>query len=63
MSHLSDDDLIAAARRARDMAHNAPKSLPEAPSEAFIMWSQEWGRLRDEIKRRGLTPPQEDVKS
>lgn len=54
MNWLSDDALMAAAAHAREMAHNAPKNLPDAPSEAFMLWAAEWGRLRDEIKRRGL---------
>ena len=48
----SDADLADAYQRALERAHNAPKSLPGSPSDAWARHSREAFLLGNEIARR-----------
>lgn len=54
LKRLDDEELLRRERHAREMAHNAPKSEPGVPSDAWSRWSREWCDYRKEVERRGL---------
>jgi hypothetical protein len=48
----SDSELADRAALARQMMHEAPRSLPGKYGDAWARWSAEWGAIRREQKRR-----------
>jgi hypothetical protein len=66
MAAVSDEDLLAQTRAAREAAHNVPLAgIGERhtgerhilhPTSTWAIRSREWMRLMDECERRGLKP-------
>ena len=58
LKRLSDEELLKQTHLARLLAHDAPRSDPGNPSDAWARRTNEWAQLANECDRRGLKQPE-----